>query len=155
MAGKKRLLLLIAFISFITGVNQFAQQPAAATVPMSADTQSALLKQYCQGCHNDTTRSGNMSLTALDLAHVDQDGALTEKIIKKLRAGLMPPAGARRPDAGTVKAFVATLETTMDKAAAANPNPGARPSQRLTRTENAHSIPDMFGAETAAKKYLT
>jgi hypothetical protein len=121
---------------------------------MPVDAQAALLKQYCQGCHNDTTKSGNMTLTALDLAHVDKNAALAEKVIKKLRAGMMPPAGARRPEDRTVKAFVTTLESGIDNAAAANPNPGARPSQRLTRTEYANSIRDMFGVEIDVNKYL-
>src|SRR5262245_19403720 len=72
------------------------QAPTAGL--MSLDSQKALIQQYCQGCHNDTTKSGGMTLTALDLAHVDQNVELTEKIIRKLRTGLMPPAIAtKRP----------------------------------------------------------
>lgn len=113
-----------------------------------------MLTQYCQGCHNDTVKSGNMSLTRLDLAHVEQNAELAEKIIRKLGVGLMPPAGAKRPDKQTLEAFRLTLETQLDKAAAANPNPGSRPSQRLTRTEYANSIRDMFGIEIDVSKYI-
>ncbi len=154
MMRKKWVVLFLAVTSMVTAGQQAAQQSPVATAPMAVDAESALLKQYCQGCHNDTSRSGNMSLTALDLAHVEQNAPLAEKVIRKLRTGLMPPSGSRRPDAASVKSFIATLESTLDRAAAANPNPGARPSQRLTRTEYANSIRDMFGVEIDAAKYL-
>src|SRR5207247_10344414 len=102
-----------------------------------SDTQRALQKQYYAGCHNDTAKTGNMTLTSKDLTHVEQTPELTEKNVKKLRAGLMPPPGAKRPEKETVKAFVTTLESTMDRTAALRPNPGSRPFQRLTRTEYA------------------
>ena len=121
---------------------------------MPIEAQRAMLTQYCQGCHNDTVKSGNMTLTSLDLAHIDQNAELAEKIIRKLGVGLMPPAGARRPDKQTLEAFRSTLETQLDKTAAANPNPGSRPSQRLTRTEYANSIRDMFGIEIDVSKYI-
>ncbi len=155
MAGKKRVLLLMAVVCLGAAASELAQQqPATPAGPMSVDAQGALVTQYCQGCHNDKTKSGNMTLTALDLAHPERNGVLAEKVIRKLRAGMMPPAGMKRPDAPTVKAFVTTLEAEMDKAAAVNPNPGTRPSQRLTRTEYANSIRDMFGVEIDANKYL-
>src|SRR5262249_36305761 len=135
-----------------TTAQPFAQQPPSNSMPIEA--QRALLTQYCQGCHNDTVKSGNMSLTSLDLAHVDQNAELAEKIIRKLGVGLMPPAGASRPDKQTIDAFRLTLEVQLDKAAAANPNPGSRPSQRLTRTEYANSIRDMFGVEIDVSKYI-
>jgi len=135
----------------IAAATELAQQP---NVPMSVDSQTALLKQYCQGCHNDTTRSGNMTLTTLNLAHIEQSAAQAERIVKKLRAGLMPPAGLKRPDIQAVRVFVTTLEAELDKAAASNPNPGSRPSQRLTRNEYANSIRDMFGVEIDAAKFL-
>src|SRR5215510_9735288 len=64
--------------------------PAFDLMPFEA--QQTLLQQYCRGCHNDTLKSGSMTLTSLDLAHVDKTPELAEKIIKKLRTGLMPPA---------------------------------------------------------------
>jgi len=151
MARKRWVLLCIVVLCLVSAGRQMAQQP---TMPMPLDGQNALLKQYCQGCHNDTTRSGNMTLSTLDLAHIDQSAAQAEKIIKKLRAGLMPPAGMKRPDVQTIRAFVTTLESEIDRTAAANLNPGTRPSQRLTRTEYTNSIRDMFGVEIDAAKYL-
>src|SRR5688572_13310411 len=64
-------------------------RPAAAL--MTVEARNAFLQQYCIGCHNEKLQSGNMTLTSLDLAHVDQNAELAEKIVKKLRTGLMPP----------------------------------------------------------------
>ena len=69
---------------------------------MLAAEQNALLKQYCVTCHNDRTKAGTMSLQAFDAATVLEHTELAEKMIRKLRAGMMPPAGARRPDAATL-----------------------------------------------------
>src|SRR5882757_3933229 len=73
------------------------QSAAAAastnSAPMTIDAQSALINKYCVGCHNDKNRSGNMSLAQFDLAHVEKTPELTEKIIRKVRVGLMPKAG--------------------------------------------------------------
>src|SRR5215467_1891041 len=78
-----------------------AAKPPLANVPvgMSVDAEQALVKQYCSGCHNDKMKSGGMSLTQLDLAHPEATPELTEKMIRKLRVGLMPPAGMLCPDA--------------------------------------------------------
>jgi hypothetical protein len=128
--------------------------PSAVANMMPAESQNALLKTYCSGCHNDNTKSGGMTLTKFDVAHAEQTPELAEKMIKKLRAGLMPPAGLKRPDKDTVKAFVTTLETTMDRTAALRPNPGSRPFQRLTRTEYARSIHDLLGIDEDVEALL-
>jgi hypothetical protein len=120
-----------------------ANKPPVSSMPL--DSQKALLTKYCEGCHNDKLKTGGMTLTALDLAHVEQNPQLTEKVIWKMRTGLMPPAGRPRPDAATEHAFAIALETEMDRAAALHPNPGSRPFQRLTRTEYANSIQNLLG----------
>jgi hypothetical protein len=118
-----------------------AAHPAAPATPGStSESQSAIMKQYCVNCHNDTLKSGGMTLTAFDVVHPEKSPELTEKIIHKLRTGMMPKIGAPRPPAETLKAFAASLETTMDRTSALHPNPGSRPFQRLTRDEYAHSI---------------
>src|SRR5579872_5210975 len=103
MAGKKWVLLLIGVVCLGVAASDMAQQPTPApAVPMALDGQTALVTTYCQGCHNDKTKSGNMTLTTLDLAHPERNGVLAEKVIRKLRAGMMPPAGVKRPDVSTV-----------------------------------------------------
>src|SRR5262245_57178112 len=77
-----------------------AAAPAATssiTSSTSAATQRAILDQYCVTCHNDKTRRANLSLEKLDLTTVAEHGDLWEKVIRKLRAGVMPPPGMRRP----------------------------------------------------------
>src|SRR5439155_13418763 len=88
----------------------------------SIESQRALVDLYCVGCHNDKLKSGGFSWTALDLSHPDQNVELAEKVIHKLRAGMMPPAGARRPDPAAAKALAAALETRIDQAADARHN---------------------------------
>src|SRR5579871_2122881 len=90
------------------------QHPATSVVHpvadgMAVDAQQAFLSQYCTGCHNDTAKVGGMTLKSLDLVHPDQSAELAEKVIKKLRTGLMPPATAtKRPPLETAKLFRTT-----------------------------------------------
>src|SRR5215813_14420924 len=87
-----------------TSVEMAQWGPASGTAganTLPVDAQNALVAQYCTSCHNDKTRSGGMTLTSLNLAHPDQNPELAEKVIRKLRAGMMPPPGAKRPDIET------------------------------------------------------
>ncbi len=113
-----------------------------------------LVNQYCAGCHNDHLKSGGFSVTKLDLAHPEQNADQAEKVIRKLRAGLMPPPGMPRPDAAAMKAFAATLETSIDQAAAAHPNPGHPALHRLNRTEYANSVRDLLGVDADVTSLL-
>ncbi|HTS26305.1 MAG TPA: DUF1592 domain-containing protein [Bryobacteraceae bacterium] len=113
----------------------------------SSSPQRALVDQYCAGCHNDKLRSGNMTLSRLDLAHPGQNAELAEKVIRKVSAGMMPPAGMPRPSAAATKAFVTSLENGIDQAAALHPNPGRPALHRLNRTEYANSIRDLLAVD--------
>ena len=139
------------------------QQPGKAVAPvtvgdsagtLSIESQRALVSQFCETCHNDRTKAGGMSLSIMDLAHAEQHADLAEKMIRKLRVGMMPPAGSRRPDPATLQNLAASLEKAIDKAAATTLNPGARLSQRLTRTEYANSIRDLLGMDVDVTPYL-
>src|SRR5688572_32300488 len=94
-----------------------------------AAEQSAMVKQYCTGCHNDRAKAGQLSLASFDAARAADAAhvATTEKMIRKLRAGMMPPANARRPEAAQITALAAALESRIDRVALTNPNPGSRP----------------------------
>ena len=131
-----------------------AASPVVDTSVMSLEKQKAFISQNCSGCHNDKAKIGGMTLTALDLDHVEKTGELAERVLKKLRTGLMPPAGSRRPDQETVKAFVGTLEKQLDRVAALRPNPGTRLFQRLTRDEYARSVRELLGIDVDVEKYL-
>src|SRR5438876_2938902 len=79
-----------------------------------ASAKAALIEQYCLGCHSDRVRSGGLALSQLNLDAVDQNAEIAEKVIRKLRGGLMPPAGARRPDRQAAAEFVSWLENKID-----------------------------------------
>ena len=121
---------------------------------LSFQEQNAEIGRYCFRCHNDEMLTGGMTLEAFDAAQAEQNAELAEKMIRKLRAGLMPPSTAQRPDRPTVIALATALETTIDEAAAANPNPGGRTFQRLNRAEYERSIRDLLGLDVDAGAYL-
>ncbi|HEX7139269.1 MAG TPA: DUF1587 domain-containing protein, partial [Vicinamibacterales bacterium] len=117
----------------------------AAPAGLAVESQNKLVSQYCAGCHSEKGRAGQLSLAGFDAAKIDKDTEVPEKVIRKLRAGMMPPPGARRPDAATISEFVNALETRIDGAAAVSPNPGWRPFQRLNRAEYARAVHDLLG----------
>jgi mono/diheme cytochrome c family protein len=133
-------------------VSPSAVQTRASTAPTESGT--ALLKQYCVSCHNDTARRGDLTLASFAVANAEEHAAVAEKIVRKLRAGMMPPPGSRRPDAAAVSALVAALETRIDEAAAARPNPGRRPFQRLNRAEYARVVHDLLAIDVDVNAYL-
>src|SRR6187549_3926998 len=94
-----------------TPTTQPAATPAARTANTAspASPQKALIDQYCLTCHNDRVKSGGLALSTLDLNHVQSHADVAEKVIRKLRGGLMPPAGAKRPDKDASAAFVTWL----------------------------------------------
>jgi hypothetical protein len=136
--------------------------PAPATPVQSRpaanhDELTTVVRTYCRTCHNDRARSGNLSLEGFDVAGVAQSAQTAdtaEKMIRKLRAKMMPPPGMPRPAADTVRTLAETLEATLDHAATVNPNPGNRTFQRLNRAEYARAVRDLFGLEINAGDFL-
>ena len=127
-----------------------AEQHSALT----PDAQTGIVKQYCTPCHNDRAKIGGLTLAAFDAAAASADAAVAEKIIRKLRAGMMPPAGVKRPDAATLQALTESLEAHMDRAAARAPNPGSRPFQRLNRAEYARAVRELLGIDVDVNAFL-
>jgi mono/diheme cytochrome c family protein len=121
----------------------------AVTPDFGVAEQSAMVKQYCIGCHSDRGKAGQLTLASFDAAKAasPENVAVTEKMIRKLRAGMMPPANARRPAPEQIAALASALETRVDRAAALNPNPGSRPFQRLNRAEYARAVKDLLALE--------
>jgi len=158
-----RTILLSAALVFVlavifTGPVGFAQgtagTPASSSDAARSSSDGALVKTYCATCHNDRTRSGELSLENADLTNIPAHPELWEKVIRKVRAGMMPPAGMPRPDAATFEAFVSRLETTIDRAAAARPRPGRTALHRLNRAEYANAIRDLLSLEIDATALL-
>ncbi|MSR35992.1 MAG: DUF1592 domain-containing protein, partial [Gemmatimonadetes bacterium] len=128
--------------------------PAAHAPALTSAELNGVIQKYCQVCHNDQLLTGNMSLQGFDVGNPMAKAPLAEKMIQKLRAGMMPPPGAPRPSADTLQELVGTLERTLDAAAAKDPNPGNRTFQRLNRSEYEASIRDLLGLEVSAADYL-
>ena len=127
-------------------------RPAAAT--LTDAEQTALVGQYRAGCHSARGKAGGLSLAGFDAARADGQADVAEKMIRKLRAGMMPPAGARRPDAATLQMLTTALETKVDNIAALHPNPGRRPFQRLNRAEYAAAVHDLLDLDVDVSAYL-
>ena len=130
--------------------------PPAPTTPDPAGpaAQTAVVKQYCAGCHSERGKAGGLSLADFDAAAAADHAPAAEKMIRKLRAGMMPPPGARRPADTTLAALADALETRVDKAALLNPNPGWRPFQRLNRAEYQYAIKDLLALDVDVNAFL-
>ena len=123
---------------------------AAAQEGAAADEQRAVLQRYCVPCHNERNKAnaGGMTLSAADLARVGEHAELWEKVVVKLRAGQMPPAGRPRPDPAVRAALVGFLESELDRHAADNPNPGRTEAfHRLNRAEYSNAVRDLLGLD--------
>ena len=143
-------------------------QPAGAAPPVTADAVGAVLDQYCVTCHNTQVvrgegtapsplvaqlRMSGLALDVLDTADVAADPEAWETVARKLRGGSMPPVGRPRPGEDTLGAVAAWLETSLDRAAAAAPDPGRRPAlHRLSRTEYQHAVRDLLALDDLPKE---
>ena len=112
-----------------------------------------VVREYCVRCHNDRRLLGGMSLERFDAADATASAELAERMIRKLRAGMMPPPGVRRPEESVLTGLAVSLEEQLDRAAK-QPNPGRRTFQRLNRAEYAASVRDLLDLEVDAGKYL-
>jgi len=108
---------------------------------------SAVINQYCITCHNQRAKTAGLMLDTMDFDHVEKDPATWEKVVRKIKTGMMPPSGARRPERPVLDGLAAELETRLDRAAAAHPNPGMPALHRLNRTEYANAIRDLLAVD--------
>src|ERR1041384_7681484 len=122
---------------------------AALGAPQASSTPSrAVIDRYCLSCHNERFRSGGIALEPGAAKTPAENPQVWEKVIRKLRARYMPPAGLPRPDERTYDAVVSSLESALDSAAAAKPNPGRTDTfRRLNRTEYQNAIRDLLAVE--------
>jgi mono/diheme cytochrome c family protein len=104
----------------------------------------ALVDRYCLGCHTERVKSGGLVLEGLDLSTPEAHPELWEKVVRKLRTGMMPPSGAPRPDRAALDGLAASIETAIDGAAALRPNPGVRALHRMNRTEYGNAVRDLL-----------
>jgi mono/diheme cytochrome c family protein len=121
----------------------------AVPSPPAVSAYHAVLEDYCFGCHNSRLKTGGLALDALGPPGVRENADTWEKVVRKLRLGVMPPVGVRRPEAPAYEALVRGIETELDAAAAARPAAAAgRPVlRRLNRAEYANAIRDLLGLD--------
>jgi len=138
-----------------------AKPPAAAKAAATRSTSvitpkvaQQVLDQYCVGCHNSRTLVANFSLEKVDLASVGDHPEIWERVIRKMRAGMMPPPGLPRPPLSRYEGVRDWLETEMDRKAGAHPNPGSVILHRLNRTEYANAVRDLLALEVDATSLL-
>src|SRR5262245_12622578 len=140
----------------VAQVRATAQTPAQNAKPAAPAANGAaklaLLDQYCVTCHNARVKTANLMLDQLDLSHLGDHAEIGEKVVRKLRAGMMPPTNMRRPDAAALDSLIHWMENELDRSAVTHlPPPGLH---RLNRTEYANAIRDLLGLQVDATKFL-
>ena len=135
-----------------------ASRPAPSHAPAPTAPGSSLnetVQTHCVGCHNDRARAGDLSLAAFDVAQAATHAEVAEKVVRKLRTGMMPPRGAvRKLDAASRAALATELESRLDRAAVTNLNPGRRSFQRLNRAEYLAAVRAVVGLDIDVSSYL-
>src|SRR5579863_8339958 len=102
---------------FVSGQSARPAPVAAKAQAPDASAQRAVLDEYCVDCHNKTTKTANLFLDQLDLTHLGDHAEIGEKVVRKLRAGMMPPTGMPRPDVAKREALITWMESELDHSA--------------------------------------
>jgi mono/diheme cytochrome c family protein len=126
--------------------------PPAATKVTAASSPREIVNQYCVSCHNQKLKTGNLVLDSIDFTKVAENAAILEKVVHKVGAGMMPPAGAAHPDPNVRHALVTKLENDLDHAAVVNFVPPG--IHRLNRTEYENAVRDLLDVEVDPAKFL-
>ena len=150
---------LIAVFAAWCAITAVAVRPAVSAQATTAaavrpSPHAAVLTTYCLTCHNERAKVGGLVLDTADLADIPAKADVWEKVIRKVRAGMMPPVGLPRPDAATLDSLVGHLETTIDRAALASPVLRRAAMHRLNRAEYANAIRDLFALQVDASTLL-
>ena len=114
----------------------------------------AVLDRYCLTCHNARLKTGGLVLDSAGISRAGDAPETWEKVARKLRTREMPPPGVPRPDDAAYRSLIATLETTLDAAAEAAPNPGRVPVHRLNRTEYTNAVRDLLALEVDGRSLI-
>jgi hypothetical protein len=142
---------LLVLVSVRVAVPSSRQQGSGANPAMA---ERALLDQYCVTCHNQQLKTAGLLLDKADVNDIPGGAATWEKVVMKLRAGMMPPLGRPKPDQSAVDAMVLDLEKKLDEAARTHPDPGRASLHRLNRTEYGNAIRDLLGLQIDVRELL-
>ena len=113
-----------------------------------ADDMRQMVNTYCLACHNDALATSGLSLQQVDFANPGPHAEILEAVVKKLSARMMPPSGMPHPGFETYEIVTEWLEKELDKAWAANPNPGRiAPIHRMNRYEYNNTINNLLGLD--------
>jgi mono/diheme cytochrome c family protein len=151
---KSRLAAIAVVFIAVAWASVEGQDAAPGRLKAGPTNAAEFSRTYCATCHNDRLNTGGLSLEHLSLDRAAADAEVLEKVVRKVRAGLMPPAGARRPERGALDAFASSIETAVDRAAAASPNPGRAPLHRMNRAEYANAIRDLLALDVDSATLL-
>ena len=149
MRGRRILLAAAAVSGFLCpgAVPRAAAEAGGQDAESGAELLRNTVRRYCIACHDDRTATAGLSLQGVDAGRAAAQAPILEKVLRKLRAGEMPPAGRPRPDAADAARLVSWIETALDRAAAANPDPGAPAIHRLNRAEYRNAVRDLLGLD--------
>src|ERR1022692_3530434 len=143
---------IVRIVGILLGAAGSVCAQTAATGDVAA--QQTLVKTYCVSCHNEKLKTGGLILDTADVAHPPEGAEVWEKVIRRLRAGTMPPLGMPKPSPAAASGLVAYLEASIDRAALAKPNPGRAIAHRLNRAEYTNAVRDLLGLEIDASQLL-
>ena len=130
-------------VAFVAGMGSVGLQAAQPEAPVDR----ALLDRYCVTCHNTRLKTAGLTLDTIDLTQVSANASVLEKVVGKLRSGQMPPPGRPRPDKAGRNRFATALETALDEAAGASPDPGRIGVHRLNRLEYVNAVHDLLALD--------
>src|SRR5579871_514668 len=154
MSCKQLLAPALLWIAVLPCPFAAAQQPGGPAAAPAAQKQSDLIAKYCFTCHNDKLKTGGLTLENRDLSKLSGDADVWEKVVRTLRGGMMPPVGMPRPDPASTDALVSYLTASLDRAAAAHPDPGPALLRRLNRSEYANAIRDLLKLDVDVSSLL-
>jgi mono/diheme cytochrome c family protein len=141
-------------VAALTTAEARGPQGAGAPPGAAASPSQALIDRYCATCHSERVRAGGFAFAQFDLDQVGDDAETWEKVVRKLRTGMMPPSGAPRPERTSLDGLASFVEQALDRHAAANPNPGATALHRLNRSEYANAVRDLLDLPVDASLLL-
>src|SRR4051812_6296162 len=125
-----------------------------ADTPAAVTPQKAFTTKYCVACHNNTAKIAGLALDKANYLQMGQDAETWEKVVRKVRAGMMPPKGMPRPPQADMLNFASGIEANLDAYAVAHPDPGNPGLHRLNRTEYANVIHDLLALDVDVSKLL-